>query len=173
MKVVLVGFMGSGKSTVGRLLSSELFLPFVDLDEVIVEKTGLSIPDIFKLKGETGFREIERELLADILSREERGLVLSTGGGAPAYRDNMELINRYATSVFLYADLNTIYSRILGDTNRPLASLGKEQLKELYRKRLPFYRKAHFTVDTFGKSPEEVTRKVISLLNGGKGKTSR
>ncbi len=173
MKVVLVGFMGSGKSTVGKLLSSELSLPFVDLDEVIVETTGLSIPDIFRLKGETGFREIERGLLTDILSGEERGLVLSTGGGAPAYRDNMELINRYATSVFLYADFDTIYSRIMGDTNRPLASLGRERLKELYRGRLPFYRKARFTVDTSGKSPEEVTREVISLLTGGKGKSSR
>ncbi len=172
MKLVLVGFMGSGKSTVGPLISQEFSLPFLDLDDLIVEKTGLSIPQIFDRLGETGFRELERETLIDLL-RSDREFVLSTGGGAPAYRDNMDIINRYATSIFLYAGFSTLYGRICGDSNRPLASLGRERLKELYRMRLPFYRKAHLTVNTEGKDPYEITREVVSLLTGGRGKANR
>jgi len=171
MKIVLVGFMGSGKSTVGKILSEKLLIPLVDLDSVIVEKTGLSIPQIFKEKGEEFFREKEREFLLKELKRIS-DFILSTGGGAPAYRDNMEVINSYSTSVFLYADFETLYSRISGDENRPLASLDKVRLRELYRKRLPFYRKALFTVDTTDKNPEQVADEIISLLNGEKGRAN-
>ncbi len=172
MKVVLIGFMGSGKSTVGKLLSKKTSLPFVDLDSVIVEREGRTIPEIFREEGEEFFRELEREMLISELRR-EGSFVLSTGGGAPAYRNNMEVINSLATSVFLYADFETLYGRISGDGNRPLASLEKEKLRELYQKRLPFYRKAHFTVDTTGKTPEEVAEEVISLLSVGKGKPNQ
>ncbi len=171
MKIVLVGFMGSGKSTVGELLSEKLSIPFVDLDSVIVERIGLSIPQIFKKEGEAFFREKEREFLIEELKKRS-DFILSTGGGVPAYRDNMEVINSSATSVFLHADFETLYGRISGDRNRPLASLDREKLRELYLKRLPFYRKAHFTVDTSGKSPNEVVNEIISLLNGGRGKSS-
>jgi len=171
MKLVLIGFMGSGKSTVGKILSEKLLIPLVDLDSIIVEKTGLSIPQIFREKGEEFFREKEREFLLKELKRNS-DFILSTGGGAPAYRDNMEVINSYATSVFLYADFETLYSRISGDENRPLASLDEVRLRELYRKRLPFYRKAHFTVDTTDKNPEQVADEIISLLNGEKGRTN-
>lgn len=171
MKLVLVGFMGSGKSTVGKFLSEKLSLSLVDLDSIIVERTGLSIPQIFKEKGEEFFREKERELLLEKL-KGNSSFILSTGGGAPAYKNNMEIINSYATSVFLYADFKTLYSRISGDENRPLASLDEVRLRELYQKRFPFYRKAHFTVDTSGKSPEQVADEIILLLNGGRGRTS-
>ncbi len=169
MKLVLVGFMGSGKSTVGRLLSRKLSLPFVDLDSLIVERTGMSIPQIFREKGEGYFREIEREILISELSS-SRNLILSTGGGAPAYRDNMNLINRFSTSIFLHASFETLFSRISGDRNRPLASLDRERLKNLFLKRLPFYRKAHITINTEGKTPADVVNEVVSTLNGGKGK---
>ena len=172
MKLVLVGFMGSGKSTVGRLISKRVSLPFVDLDSVIVERAGRTIPEIFREEGEEFFRELERETLISELRR-EGGFVLSTGGGAPAYRNNMEIINSFATSVFLYADFDTLYSRISGDGNRPLASLDRKKLRELYEKRLPFYRRAHFTVDTTGKMPEKVAEEVISLLSAGRGKPSQ
>ena len=171
MKLVLVGFMGSGKTTVGKLLSKKLSLPFVDLDTVIVERTGMTIPEIFKQKGEKFFREAERQFLVEELKK-KNSFVLSTGGGAPTYRNNMEVINSYATSIFLYADFDTLYSRICGDLNRPLTSRKKEELRELYEKRLPFYKMAHFTVDTTGKTPEEVTKEIISLLSGEKGKST-
>ena len=172
MKIVLIGFMGSGKTTVGEILSNKLSLPFIDLDSVIVERARKTIPEIFRERGEEHFRKLERESLIGELSKKE-SFILSTGGGAPAYKDNMEIINSLATSVFLYADFETLYSRISGDENRPLASLDKEKLRELYQKRLPFYRKAHFTVDTTGKNPEEVAREVISLLFGVRGKPSQ
>ena len=172
MKLVLVGFMGCGKSTVGKLISKKTSLPFIDLDSVIVEREGRTIPEIFREDGEEFFRELERETLISELLR-EGSFVLSTGGGAPAYRNNMEVINRLSTSVFLYADFETLYGRISGDGNRPLASLDRKKLRELYEKRLPYYRKAHFTVDTTGKTPEEVAEEIISLLSAGRDKPNR
>lgn len=167
MKIVLVGFMGSGKSTVGKILSEKLSVPFVDLDSVVVERAGMSIPEIFRKKGESEFRKIEREALISELLK-EGSFVLSTGGGAPAYSDNMEIINRFALSFFLYADFETLYGRISEDRNRPLTALKKEELERLYTDRLPFYKKARFTVNTEGKTPEEVAEEIISLLSGGR-----
>ena len=172
MKIVLVGFMGSGKSTVGKILSEKLSIPFRDLDSIIVENTGMSIPEIFQNKGETAFRELERFFLLSELSK-KTNFILSTGGGTPAYKDNMEKINQSGISIFLYADFETLYNRISGDKNRPLTSLSKEELKELYKKRLPFYRKALFTVNTTGKTPEEVVNEIFLLTHGGKDKSNR
>ncbi len=172
MKIVLVGFMGSGKSTVGKILSKKLSIPFRDLDFIIVKNTGMSIPEIFQNKGETAFRELERSFLLSELSR-KANFILSTGGGTPAYKDNMEKINQSGISIFLYADFETLYRRISGDKNRPLASLSKKELKKLYEKRLPFYKKALFTVNTAGKTPEEVTNEILSLIHGEKGKSNQ
>jgi len=164
MKVTLIGFMGCGKSTVGELLSKKLNLPFIDLDSLIVERTGREIPQIFKELGEEGFREIERELLREVLKR-EGSLVLSVGGGAPAYRDNIEVINKHSTSIFLNTPFESLWERIFKDKNRPLVKLGREGLKELYLKRLPYYKRANLEVECRDKSPEEIAEEIILKLS--------
>lgn len=164
MKVSLIGFMGSGKSSVGRELSNLLNLPYVDLDQEIVVKTGKSIPSIFKELGEEGFRELERELLLNLL-KSEGSFVLSTGGGTPAYRDSIELINRYSESFYLKTPFNVLWKRIEKDTNRPLVALGIEKVRELYRKREDFYKRAKFTINCEGKTPLQVAREIASKLS--------
>ncbi|ADU97250.1 shikimate kinase [Thermovibrio ammonificans] len=163
MKVVLVGFMGSGKSTVGKLLERELRIPLIDLDSLIEERTGKTIPQIFREEGQERFREIESQLLRELLSS-KGSFIISTGGGTPCHKNNAEEINRKAVSVFLYAPFETLWERIKGDTNRPLTKLGKEKLKELYENRLPFYTKAHLTVNTEGKTAEEVAEEIKNYL---------
>jgi len=171
MKITLVGFMGSGKTTVGRLLSERLNLPFLDLDDVIAEETGLSIPEIFETKGEEEFRKIESRLLKGVLSRNS-SFILSTGGGAPAHKNNMEVINSLSLSFYLETPFETLWKRISGDTNRPLARLGKERVKELLVKRIPYYEMAHFKVNTCGKNPDEIAEEIIGILRNAKGKSN-
>jgi shikimate kinase len=154
--------MGSGKSTVGKLLSERLSLPFLDLDEEIVKKTGMTIPTIFSKFGEDTFRELERETLLELLSAKE--CIISTGGGAPAYKDNMDKINKNAVSVYLEADFETLWDRISDDSNRPLVSLGKETVRELFEKRKPFYEKAKIKVRTDIYSPFETVDKILQQL---------
>jgi shikimate kinase len=163
-RITLVGFMGCGKSSVGRELSELLRLPLLELDSLIVERTGMEIPLIFERLGEEGFREIEREVLKEVLKREGE-FILSTGGGAPAYKDNMSLINSFSLSFFLETPFEELWSRISQDPNRPLVKPGKERVRELYRKRLPFYRRADFTVNCRGKGVKEVALEIAGLTS--------
>ena len=163
MKIVLLGFMGSGKSTIGKLLSERLEVPFLDLDEEIVRKTGLSIPEIFSSLGEEKFREIERETLIGLLSKTE-SLVVSTGGGAPAYKDNMELINKNSISIYLKADFEKLWKRISKDSNRPLVAAGKEKVRELFERRIPFYEKADIVVRTDIFTPDETVERILKFM---------
>ena len=163
MKIVLLGFMGSGKSTIGKLLSERLEVPFLDLDEEIVRKTGLSIPEIFSSSGEEKFREIEREVLIGLLLKPE-SLVISTGGGAPAYKDNMELINKNSISIYLKADFEKLWKRISKDSNRPLVTAGKEKVRELFERRIPFYEKADIVVRTDILTPDETVERILKFM---------
>jgi len=163
MKITLIGFMGAGKTTIGRLLSERLRMPFLDLDELVVEKVGMSIPEIFKKKGENKFRKIESSILEELLYQ-NRSFVLSTGGGTPTYLNNMELINQNSISVFLRTDFKTTWKRISSDENRPLVLLGKEKLFELYLRRLPFYLKAKFIIDATFLSPVDTVLNITRVL---------
>jgi shikimate kinase len=161
-RITLIGFMGCGKTSVGRELSNLLKVPFLDLDSSIVERTGMKIPEIFERFGEEGFREVERETLKEVLKRSGE-FILSVGGGAPAYKDNANLINSFSTSLFLETPFEELWRRISRDPNRPLVKLGRERLKELYLKRLPFYERADFTVNCKGKGVKEVALEVAKL----------
>jgi shikimate kinase len=163
MKVVLVGFMGSGKSTVGKLLSERLGVPFVDTDVEVEKRTGMDIPEIFKKKGEEYFRGLERRIIEELLSLPYL-LVISTGGGLPAYSNNMELLNKKAFTVYLEADFEVLWRRISEDRNRPLVSLGKEKVKELLERRLPFYEMAKFKVRTDVNSPVACVEEILNAL---------
>ncbi|MDN3202726.1 shikimate kinase [Algoriphagus sediminis] len=145
MKVVLVGLPGSGKSTFGKQLASAMEVDFFDLDQLIEARVGQTIPDIFMLQGEEAFRKIESSILRETLERKE-SLVLASGGGAPCYKDNMAIINEFATSVYLNLPLESISSRLSNSKNstRPMfAGLDKNgvksKLSELMEAREPYY----------------------------------
>ena len=133
MKVVLLGYMASGKSAVGKLLAKDLKMQFIDLDSFIEEKENLTISELFNTKGEIYFRKKEGEYLQELLNLNEN-YIISLGGGTPCYGDNMEIIEKNSKSFYLNASINTIFNRLLGETSkRPLvATLGEENLKRIY-----------------------------------------
>ena len=162
MNIVLLGYMASGKSTIGREISKKLDMKFIDLDNYISEQEKSSISDIFKVKGEIYFRKIESTYLTEILNSKER-FILSLGGGTPCYGNNMELIqNSEVKSVYIQASIKTLVARlILEKSKRPLvAALENNQITEFVAKHLFerrfFYEQANITVNTDNKSIAEI-----------------
>ncbi len=137
--IFLCGFMGCGKSHTGKLLSKKLGLPFVDLDEYIVNKENRSIPEIFEQSGEPYFRELEGKCLKELAE----GCIVATGGGTLINDNTAEYANKQGITVFLDARFPVCYGRIKEDTNRPLVvNNTREQLYQIYIKRKKIY-KAH------------------------------
>jgi shikimate kinase len=138
---------GSGKSTLGKELSKALNLTYIDLDEWIEEKEGMSIPQIFEKFGQDYFRKKETEALSLFINSSDNALI-STGGGAPCFNDNMKLINSGGTSIFINVSLEELFKRLrLGKQNRPLVQgLSDEELlnkiESMLAERLPFYNQA-------------------------------
>lgn len=158
MKIILLGYMGSGKTTIGKKLAKKLYLPFFDLDQYIESREGTSIPEIFKNKGEIYFRKIEHTYLQEFLQGNEE-YILSLGGGTPCYAGNMDIIlnQEGVKSIYLQANVPTIKERISKNKHkRPLiASLSDEKLTEFIAKHLferrNFYEQAHHTIPVNGK----------------------
>lgn len=149
--IYLIGYMGSGKSTIGRKLARRLKYRFLDLDKHIVSSNGRTIPQIFDEDGETGFREIERIALLDTLDMEN--MVVGTGGGTPCFFDNITQIKQHGTSVYLRTSVETLTQRLLNSkTRRPLIE-GKTayELQNYIRKHLTdrevFYMQADHIVE--------------------------
>lgn len=163
-RIVLVGFMGSGKTTVGRSLADRLRWTLVDMDAEIEEETGLSVAGIFRSHGEAFFRERETHL-ALALGGQER-LVVAAGGGAFAIPATREALRTGAATVWLRCDLETILARVPLDGSRPLAS-SRETIRRLLAEREPSYRLADLTVDVSGRSPEAVAREITDCLFAG------
>lgn len=135
--IFLCGFMGCGKTTLGRALARELRVKFTDLDDYIVKKEGRAIPEIFAADGESYFRRIEAEAIAEISAD---GGIIATGGGAMLNPDTAELARSKGAVCFIDVPFEVCYERIKGDTNRPLVmSNTRESLKALYEKRRPVY----------------------------------
>jgi len=165
MKIFLLGLPGSGKTTLGRQLSAELKLPFIDLDELIEKEAGKTILAIFREQGESAFRALESGLLRRHCAS-EGDYIMATGGGAPCFSDNMMVINQAGTSIFLDVPSKTIVQRIRKTDlqSRPLfADLHPENLKDaiefMRSQRMRFYRQARLTV-----GPETSTPEVITLI---------
>ena len=144
-KYFLVGMPASGKSTIGRLLAGQLRVEFFDLDQIIEETEGEPITDIFTNKGETYFRELEKTTLEEFINT-RNNYVLATGGGAPCFFDNMEIMNKHGITVFLDVDIMDLYKKLStkGTHKRPLLKgKSKKQLKKelllKYDERKPFY----------------------------------
>lgn len=167
MRVFLTGFMGSGKTTVGRLLSHRLDLPFIDLDTEIELRAGMPVREIFERGGEALFRRLEHEALAAAVARPEA--VIATGGGTVVQEHNLPLLEGSGVSVWLDPPFSLIAERIgaLGKEDRPLFQ-DESQALGLYRRRLPAYRRAdlRLTVEP-GEEPEEVAARIALLLEGG------
>jgi shikimate kinase len=163
--IALAGFMGSGKTTVGRLLASQLGWRFLDLDTLIEERAGLSISAIFERHGEPAFREMEHAALQRTIGKTlERGLatVLALGGGTFAQPLNVELLRAAgAAVVWLRCPTETLLARCATMANRPLFR-DENSFLELYRQRLPFYEQAEFRVESAGE-PRRVAEAILAL----------
>lgn len=172
MKVVLLGYMGSGKSTVGKVLSSRLGISFIDLDSYIEKKEEKSISKIFEDEGEIYFRKKEHEYLKVLLKSEE-DFVLSLGGGTPCYTGNMDSILKYklVKSIYLNTNIKTLLKRLRnGKKNRPLISeLSDDKLNEFIAKHLFerrfFYEQANFNIKVDDKSVSELVAEIRMLLH--------
>jgi shikimate kinase len=172
MKIVLLGYMASGKSSIGKELSKKLFLPFIDLDNYIESKEKKTVSNIFKDKGEIYFRLIEHNYLKELLNSEEN-FVLSLGGGTPCYAGNMHLVlaAKKTTSIYLQANINTLVERLIkGKEKRPLVKeLGDEKLvefvaKHLFERRF-FYEQANNKVLINDKKIEQIITEIRILLH--------
>ncbi len=161
MMITLTGFMGSGKTTVGRLLADSLGCPFLDLDDLVVKKAGKSIPDIFAQDGEPAFRQLEARLLRQTVEKyTETTAVLALGGGAVMTPSSASLLHEKTVCIYLRATLDTLLSRLAGETaGRPLAD---DAMASRLAEREPVYEEtAHVIIDTDGLSPDEVTDEII------------
>ena len=161
MMIALTGFMGSGKTTVGKVLADFLGCPFMDLDDLIVKKAGKSIPEIFAQDGEAAFRQLEARLLRQTVEKyTENTVVLALGGGAVTAPASAALLREKTVCIYLRASLETLLRRLEGETaGRPLADAS---LADRLAAREPLYEQtAHVIIDTDGLSPDEVADEII------------
>jgi len=162
--IVLTGFMGTGKTAIGRKLSKLLNMKLIDVDTEIEKSQKMTINEIFKKFGEPRFREIETEMIKRL--SENENVIISTGGGAALKQENMDALRKKGVIVCLMATPETILNRTSRNSNRPLLQvedpLGK--IEELLNFRRPFYEKADIVIDTEGKTPLQVAEEIVEKI---------
>jgi len=164
--IFLVGLMGAGKTTVGRLLARRLKLRFYDTDQEIERRCGVKIPTIFEIEGEAGFRSREAQAIAELSARS--GIVLATGGGAVLAEENRRRLAAGGTVVYLNARPEDLFERVRHDRNRPLLAVADPlgRLRELHAERDPLYRMiADLVVDTGSQSVQALGRRLLDTLS--------
>lgn len=161
-RIVLIGFMGSGKSTVGRILARRLGRVFVDTDGLVEGRAGKSISRIFAEDGESAFRDGEAAALRALEAR--RGIVAATGGGAPVQARNAWFFAQDAATFHLRVSLTAALERARHGRERPLLRQPEHEVRKLYERRLPFYEALGTGVETDGRSPDEVAGEIVRLL---------
>jgi len=161
-RIALVGFMGSGKTTVGRALASRIGYAFLDSDDEIESRAQATVSDIFRIHGETFFRELEQGAIRDLLEGE--GRVIATGGGAFAQARCAEELLARAFTVHLECDLSESLRRARASGGRPLLDQDAAAVASLYAGRKDKYARAHVSIDTTGRSPDEVVRDLLLRL---------
>jgi shikimate kinase len=159
--LALVGFMGTGKSSVGRLAAEHLRFAFVDTDELIENEVGQSVADIFAQRGEAAFRQYEQMVLSSLCAR--RDTVIATGGGLVVNPANLASLKSHALVVCLWASPETIWERVRAQTHRPLLQAPDPQarIRALLEERAPAYRQADVLIHTGFRSPKEAAQQVL------------
>ncbi|WP_259158908.1 shikimate kinase [Candidatus Karelsulcia muelleri] len=168
-KIILIGYMGSGKTTIGQKLANNLNHKFYDLDQKIIKYTKKSISELFEIYGEKKFRKLEFNIL-NFFFKTKKSYILSVGGGTPCYKHNMFLMKKNSKIIYLNAEINTLFTRILNQKeNRPLIS--KLSNNDLYhficdslRKRFFFYKKADSTIYIENKSFLDIVKEIKYVL---------
>lgn len=170
MQIVLVGYMGSGKSTIGKQLSKLLKISFLDLDDYMEKKLGMSVVDIFSKKGEIFFRKLEAECLQEIFL-EKKSFVIATGGGTPCYGNNLELMQEHTNKViYLKASIGELVDRLqVEKKHRPLLkNIEDEELPEFIGKHLFersfFYNRSNIIISTDNKTPLDIAKEITDLV---------
>ncbi len=159
--LALTGFMGSGKSSVGHAVAKRLGFEFLDTDHLIERRAGLSIPEIFDRPGEAAFRELEREVVEELATRER--IVISTGGGVGANPGLLASLKTHALVIWLWASPETIWERVRRQTHRPLLYVGdpESRIRELLAQREPLYRQADVLLNAEVRQTAEVADQVV------------
>jgi shikimate kinase len=169
-KIILLGYMGCGKSTIANRLSKSTNIPYVDLDKIIEERTNMPIKDIFEQRGEIYFRKLEHEIFVELLNSPEN-MIIGLGGGTPCYANNHELLKGdNIISIYLKASIDTLFERLVSNkSKRPLiADKSDEEMKEFIAKHLFdrsfYYNQAQYKVNIDGKTKDQTTLDILSIL---------
>ena len=169
-KIILLGYMGCGKSTIANKLSKIIQIPFVDLDKIIEEKTNLTINQIFETQGEVYFRKLEHEVFVELLNSPDN-MIIGLGGGTPCYANNHELLQREdVISIYLKASIETLFDRLVTNkSKRPLiADKSEEEMKEFIAKHLFdrsfYYNQAQHKVIVDNKTIDETVADIVEIL---------
>ncbi len=162
--IVLTGFMGTGKTEVGRELARILGWRIIDVDDEIVKDQDMSISEIFSKFGEPAFRDIETQMIRKV--SQNRNVIISTGGGAVLRQENMDILREKGVIICLDATPETIFNRTRSNSERPLLQVKDPlgRIKELMESRRPFYQKADITIDTDGKTPLLITEEILEKI---------
>lgn len=159
--------MGTGKTTCGKILAQALNKEFIEMDEVIQSRQGMSIVDIFAKKGEPYFRQLERSLLKELAAKTD--LVVSCGGGVVCDKANLTLLKNSGLVFGLTAAANVIYERVKNQRHRPLLNVKNPlaKIKQLLKKRNPYYKQSHYIIETDKILPEQVAQKILTIIKHG------
>ena len=169
--VILIGYMGSGKTTIGKNLARISNFSFIDTDEEIEKEQQMTISTIFANQGENAFRLMETEYLQSLLKKHAEHMVLSTGGGMVIREENQELLKKVGTTFYLKAKAETIYERVKGDTKRPLLQCENPlaKIKEMLAQREPAYeRTAQYVIEVDDLRQSEIAEKILKIMDGSK-----
>ncbi len=158
---------GSGKSTIGKTLVSEVGYMFIDLDVEVERKEGATIEAIFDLKGEAYFRQIEAQVLSEVAAQ-EGDCIIATGGGTPCHYNGLTYMDSVGITVFINVSTSALINRLKSDTSRPLLKEGvEERIQKFYKERLTVYSKAQLVIDADLLTKEKLIEKIIEKLKLG------
>ena len=175
VRIIIIGYMGAGKTTVGKSLSKNLGIPFYDLDWYIESRMRKTVPQLFAERGEEGFRQIEYNMLHEVAEFED--VIISCGGGTPCYFDNMDYLNRMGETIYLKATPEVLYKHLkMGKVERPLLKNKTPEemqafIKDQLEKREPYYTKAKHTLDVNLLDTYEKVRISVNRIRGMLGIT--
>lgn len=172
--IVLIGLMGCGKTSTGKLIAESINYEFIDIDQIIEQREGTSISEIFKTKGEPYFRQLEVDTIEEFSQLSNQ--VISTGGGAPENPANMKNLAHNGIVFYLYAPVDELYKRLISEmTNRPMLKdqNPQQKLQLLLERRESYYLKADYKIDTSYKTLEEISKEIISIFNGAQNESNK